>query len=257
MTVSFVLASTDHGSLIVNRHDQRMVDDRGYGVGLQLLTNGVFDREVVEAGLVVLAQRRQHFGDGVVCVDCGANIGPFTVSWAHQMAGWGSVLAFEPQERLFYALAGNLALNNLSNARALWAAVGAENGSIGVPVLDYDVPSSFGSLELRASPAVESIGQPVDYSRTVTVPMRTIDSLGLARLDLLKVDVEGMELEVLRGALETIERCRPVIIAEHIKVGPEGLVDALRGLGYVDQWQLGIDLLAMHPDDPTQGVVRV
>ena len=81
----------------------------------------------------LLTQRRQHFGDGVVVVDCGANIGVHTVAWAKGMTGWGQVLAIEAQERIFYALAGNITINNCFNARAFNAAVGAADGVLRVP----------------------------------------------------------------------------------------------------------------------------
>jgi hypothetical protein len=48
--------------------------------------------------------RRQYFKDGVVVIDCGANIGAHTIEWGKRMTGWGSVLAIEAQERIYYAL---------------------------------------------------------------------------------------------------------------------------------------------------------
>src|SRR5262245_52177617 len=114
-----VLAATDHGTMIVNRFDYHMIDkDRGFGVGLDILNTAAFDRDGVEFAGGLLALRRQYFGDGVVAIDCGANIGVFTVEWAREMTGWGSVIAIEAQERIYYALAGNIAINNCLNARA-------------------------------------------------------------------------------------------------------------------------------------------
>jgi FkbM family methyltransferase len=78
------------------------------------------------AGLLTL--RRQYYGDGVVAIDCGANIGVFTLEWARAMTGWGSVIAVEAQERIYYALAGNIAINNCFNARAVLAAVADKPG---------------------------------------------------------------------------------------------------------------------------------
>jgi hypothetical protein len=57
--------------------------------------------------------------------------------------------------------------------------------------------------------------------------MMSLDSFGLARLDLLKIDVEGMESEVLQGAQATIYRCRPAIFVETMKIGRETVVRAL------------------------------
>ena len=117
--LGFVLAATDQGTLIVNRFDYKMVDEtRGFGVGHMLLNTASYDANEVGAAQGLLILRRQYFGVGVTAIDCGANIGVFTVEWAKAMTGWGFVLAIEAQQRLFYALAGNIAINNCFNAQA-------------------------------------------------------------------------------------------------------------------------------------------
>ena len=167
--IAFVLASSDHGAVIVNRFDYRMIDKaRGYGVGFQILEKTAFDPEEVELAISLLRLRRKYFGDGVVAIDCGANIGVHTIEWAKTMTGWGSVIAIEAQERIFYALAGNVAINNCFNARAVFAAVSATNGTMRVPNPDYLQPASFGSLELRQRTNTEFIGQPINYSEGMT-----------------------------------------------------------------------------------------
>ncbi len=129
--LAFVIAATNHGSMIVNRFDHRMLDtDRGYGVGYQLLETGSCDAIEVELSTQLLELRRRYHGDGVLALDCGANIGVHAIEWATAMSGWGSVMAIEPQERVYYALAGNIALNNCFNAVAMHAAVAAESGVI-------------------------------------------------------------------------------------------------------------------------------
>jgi FkbM family methyltransferase len=254
---AFVLTSTDHGSMLVNRHDYRLIGGGGYGVGYQLLETSSFDADEVGFVLQLLESRRRHFGDGLIAIDCGANIGVHTIEWARRMHGWGDVLAFEAQERIFYALAGNLTLNNCFNARAIWAAVGASNGGLRVPVPDYFVPSSFGSLELRKSATTEFIGQNIDYSdaATQTVQMLAIDSIGLPRLDFIKIDIEGMEMEALQGARESIARLKPQLLIEKIKSNEEELVRFVTELGYTI-FPLGINILAVHESDPTVDELR-
>ena len=88
----------------------------------------------------MLDLRRAHYGDGVVAVDCGANIGVHTVEWAKRMTGWGVVLAFEAQERIYYALAGNIAINNCFNARAIHAAVTSRPGTMKMPIRIISFP---------------------------------------------------------------------------------------------------------------------
>ena len=238
--------------MIFSRLDYRMVaPNKGFGLGLQLLEQGAYDPQEVENVKQVLRLRRQHHGDGMVTLDCGANVGVHSVEWAKCMEGWGEVIAVEAQERIFYALTGNIALNNCFNARALHAAVGDRVGEMATPVLDYLVPSSFGSLELKASKKNEFIGQPIDYSAgpKQMVRLLTIDSLDLKRLDFLKVDVEGMEVEALAGAVGTIQRCTPAMLIEVIKSDKAEIAKRLEEWNY-ETFPMGLNVLAVHRADP-------
>ena len=247
----FVLISSNHGSLIVNRNDYRMVDEsRGYGVGFQLLTHSCFDQEEVELVISLIDKRHHYFGDGVVAIDCGANIGVHTVEWAKFMHGWGAVYSFEAQEKIFYALAGNIALNNCLNVTARHCAVGSECSTIKIPEPNYLIPSSYGSLELIKRDQNEFIGQPIDYVNTKEIPLISIDSLNLNRVDFIKIDVEGMEEDVLSGAEESISRSKPILIVENIKSDQNKLNDFFVRHGYL-VCEVGINTLAIHESDPT------
>jgi len=259
---AFVLAATDHGTLIVNRLDYHLLpgrasDDAGIGIGYNLLEKSQCDPDEVAVELALLDLARIFRGAGVVAVDCGANIGGHAVEWARAMSGWGAVHAFEAQERLFYALCGNLALNNCFNAQARHAAVGAQPGTLRVPVPDYLRPGSFGSLELRQRCDTEFIGQDIDYSDAATreIPMLSLDSLPWSRLDLIKIDVEGMELEVLEGARHSITRWRPMLVLEALKGEKEKLRPWLESLGY-KVWAMGANYVAVHASDPAAAHVK-
>ena len=254
--VAFVLTATNHGSMLVNRNDFHTTPNGGYGVGYQLFKNSSFDPFEIDFALQLLEIRKSQYGEGVVAIDCGANIGAHTVEWAKLMYGWGEVLAIEAQERVFYALAGNITMNNCFNARAIWAAVGAENGEIGVPVPDYLSPSSFGSLEIRKRASNEFIGQAIDYDKPQLTRLMTIDSLGLARVDFIKIDIEGMELEALLGAAETIRRCLPSLLIEKIKSDEDRLSEMLITWGY-QLFSLGLNILAVHSSDPLAKEIKV
>lgn len=251
----FVLAATNHGSMIVNRNDYVMTaPNAGYGMGFQLLNQASFDPDEIDMCISLLGIRQQVHGKGVVALDCGANVGTHTVECARAMFGWGHVHAFEAQERVYYALAGNVALNNCFNATATWAAVGATVGELSIPVPNYLVPSSFGSLELKRSDRrkPEFIGQTIDYEpeRLQRVRQISIDSLDLKRLDFAKIDVEGMELEVLDGARRSIEAHRPILFIEIIKTDAAELERRLSALGYRST-RVDINLLAIHQSDPS------
>jgi FkbM family methyltransferase len=256
--IAFVTLATDHGTLIVNRFDQHIVNDtNAYGLGFQLFNASSYDAGEVDLTLKLLDLRREHHGDGVVVVDCGANIGVFTVEWAKHMSGWGAVLAFEAQERLYYALAGNIAVNNCFNARAIHAAVASQIGTMKIPTPNYFAPGSFGSLELKQRDGTEFIGQVIDYSedKMVAVPTTTLDSYNFARLDLLKIDVEGMELEVLAGAGDCIAKSHPMLFIEAVKVDRDALRAWLERFDYA-MFDVGMNLLALHRTDKCLAYVK-
>lgn len=256
---AFVLAATDQGSMIVNRFDRHMLDPlRGIGVSYNLLETCAYDAEEIGVGVALLEMARLLRGPGVVAIDCGANLGVHTVTWARAMTGWGTVEAFEAQERLFYALAGNVALNNCFNARVRHAAVARVCGSMPMPQPDYCRDGSFGSLELRPSPTAEFIGQPIDYAATAVVATISLDSLPLHRLDLIKIDVEGMEMEVLEGACACLRRFRPLLMIEAMKVDREvpRLQTWLEAEGYCVFGLGTANFVAVHASDPIRAHLR-
>jgi hypothetical protein len=91
-------------------------------------------------------------------------------------------------------------------------------------------------------------------SATTEIKSITIDGLALPRVDLMKIDVEGMEAEVLDGARDTIAAFLPVIIAEHTKVGWKALEMRLSPLGY-KILSSPMNMVAVHQDDPTSNSV--
>ena len=252
--IAFVLSSTHHGMMIVNRNDYcgNIEAGQGYGVGHQLLNHSHFDASEIEFVLAILRLRKHYFGEGIVGLDCGANIGVHTLEWARLMQGWGEVIAFEAQERIYYSLAGNIALNNCFNARAIWAALDDKCGQITIPEPDYTRPASYGSLELKQNDKNEFIGQAISYDeqKMRIVQSISLDSLNLSRIDLIKLDVEGMEVSVLNGAHETILQNKPVLLIEIIKADEEEVLDFLAEHGYFRVYPMGINILALHHDDP-------
>lgn len=249
--IAFIIASTNHGTLIVNRNDYRMVDKNlGYGVGHQLLNTSNFDPSEVELEGALLLKRLQYFGKGVVAVDCGANIGVRTIEWARLMTDWGTVYSFEAQEKIFYALAGNIAINNCFNVFAKNVAVGERCSTLQIPEPDYLTPGSFGSLELIKKESTEFIGQHIDYNKTREIQLISIDSMKFDRLDYMKIDVEGMEEAVLSGAMNSIEKFKPILFVENIKSNKENLESYFSKHGY-KAYIIGMNTLAIHTTDPT------
>jgi FkbM family methyltransferase len=257
--LAFVLASTDHGTMIVNRFDRHISGPNvAIGVGFQLLERAAYDPSEVKMILQLLDLRRQYHGNGIIAVDCGANIGVHTVEWAKHMTSWGVVVAFEAQERIYYALAGNIAINNCFNARALHAAVGGRTAAMKIPKPNYLSPGSFGSLELQKRDNTEFIGQAIDYDtdKMVDVQMVSLDSFNFPRLDLLKIDIEGMEIDALSGAAGCIARSRPIVLVEKIKSDAAQLKEWLEALDYT-VFDVGGNFLAVHQTDRCLEQIKV
>ena len=140
---------------------------------------------------------------GMTAIEVGANIGTHTVVLARALGSTGQLIVFEPQRTIYHLLCTNICLNNLMNVATYQAAAGRLCGSTRVPYLNYFDDNNFGGIELGKSPD------------GMTVPVIALDSLGLAQCDFIKIDVEGMELEVLHGAQATIDRFRPILYLEN------------------------------------------
>jgi FkbM family methyltransferase len=172
---------------------------------------------------------RQFIELGDVVIDAGANIGTHTIAFANLVGPGGVVHAFEPQRRNFLMLAGNVALNGLDNVFCHQKAVGEADGEIGLPPLPPpELNFNFGAVSLVKG-----------YSTGETVPLVALDSLGLSKCRLLKIDTEGMEEQVLDGAKALIERCRPLLYVENNEFGAsKRLSRILNALGYSAWWSI-------------------
>jgi len=162
-----------------------------------------------------------------VVVEVGANMGGHTVRLAQLVGPEGLVIAFEPQRILYHTLCANIALNNLFNVHTYLAAVGKEMGTLLVPPIDYSAVANFGGISLEGVTA----GEPV--------PVTTLGSLKLPRLKLLKIDVEGMEADVLTGAKSLIAQHSPFIYVENDRREKSpALIALIDSLGYDMWWHL-------------------
>jgi FkbM family methyltransferase len=149
------------------------------------------------------------------CVDVGANIGVHTVRLAKLVGSRGEVIALEPDEELADRAQRNIMLNQLSNAHVINAAASDEAGG----KVQLYRPDARDTNRARASLLRHSY-----LTGSVTaVPVVTIDEICPGPVALIKIDVEGHEAAVVRGAAAKIERYSPAIIFEY---NPKLLHDA-------------------------------
>lgn len=172
-----VFARTPYGTMFI---------DPASNFGVAILDQGAY-----EPGMVALLGRT--LGPGDTFVDAGANEGWFSVVASRLVGPAGRVLAIEPQGRLQPVLAQNFRANACANVVVAPLAVGAGDGELRLHLMP--------SINTGASSASRPTRYPL---RTQRVRCTTLAALfrseGIDRCDLLKVDVEGAEWDLLRGA---------------------------------------------------------
>jgi FkbM family methyltransferase len=182
-----VIKHTPNGYILYNQNDQY--------VGKSIEVYGDYQREETKFF-------EGYVKEGDTVLDIGANIGTHTLWFANKVGDKGYVLAFEPQRLIFQTLCANMAINSIQNTDCKHMGVGSVQKLIDSPILDPTKPQNFGGFSLE------------DAREGDKVAICKIDDIGLTSCDFIKIDVEGMEPDVLMGGLNTIAMLRPYIYME-------------------------------------------
>lgn len=166
---------------------------------------------------------------GHTVLDIGANIGAHTVSLATTVGRTGRVIAIEPLRSNFHMLCANIVLNALDQVETLRAAVGRNEGVVQVPHVPLSNPGNQGAF---------SLCDPMDEdAKLEAVTLTTIDALDLPVCHFAKIDVEGMEEDVVRGGVAAIARHQPILYLENNRRDrSSGLIQCLLDIGYRCFW---------------------
>jgi FkbM family methyltransferase len=187
---------------------------------------------------------------GEVFVDVGANLGSYTLALAEHVGPNGIVIAFEPFRWLFQILNANIAANGLMNCWTYQIGLGeiASRESLLQPNLRFF--SSPGGVRVESqlkNMSLETQKQMYDHEWGLeSVDIWRLDdivfegsmfrSARAPQVDLIKIDVEGMEVPVIKGALKTLDQLKPVVWVESVGYFESGdltLVNLLDSAGYV------------------------
>lgn len=155
-------------------------------------------------------------------VEIGANIGTHTQAFSKMVGESGRVYAFEPQRIVFQTLCANLALNSILNVEAFAIALGDEEGFVLLPDIVYDKEGNFGGIEFDK------------FSTGRKIPKVKLDDfLKVDRVDFIKIDVEGMEKEVIDGSVSIIKRFKPILYVENDRREKSAsLIETIKNLDY-------------------------
>ena len=164
--------------------------------------------------------------EGMTVMDVGANLGLYSLLASRAVGPSGKVYAFEPVPEIFTRLKEHIVLNNATNVIPVPIALSDEKGTVKMSVMRGE-SSFFRHLS----------------EKFVEVQVERLDDFvereGIERVDAIKIDVEGAELKVIRGADKTIRRYKPILMVEiqaatlqAAGTTPEELFETIVGYGY-------------------------
>lgn len=196
--------------IIDARYGKMMVHKLDHYVGKSFIEYGEFSEGESEVF-------RQMITKDHIVIDVGANIGAHTVLFGKLAK---QVYAFEPQKSIFHILCGNVALNELHNVQCFNLACG-DGSEVKYQDIDMGHHNNMGAASL------------IDMTAGKDIPTMRLD----IPCHFLKIDVEGMELHVLRGAADMIRECRPIIYLENDRPdNSKALIEFINTLGYTCFW---------------------
>jgi FkbM family methyltransferase len=211
------------------------------------LKKALYEDDIHQLALKMLMDK----SDGKV-LDIGANLGTFCIPLARKIPQL-EFYAFEPQRIVTYQLGANVIINSLDNVFINGNALSDKHDVLNPIMPDYATEGNIGAFSIDAEVRkneYECSSRGV-IQEIVTYPL---DAFVFTDVKLIKIDVEGHELEVLKGAIDTIEQNNyPPIIFEAWTWKPwyqekrKAIFDYLEGLGYKIT-QLGENNLAEHPE---------
>lgn len=221
------------------------------GLSVGIIQKTKFDRDlIIEAHLDDWIQKQVYFfgryeieknqtrfwtkflNPGMVVFDVGANIGYYSLMAAKRVGKSGLVYSFEPVTETFRKLTINIQLNQFENIKVIKSALSDISGSFEIFTADEE------------NTGTSSFSQHVHFSgvrETVTTITgdEFINTEKPERLDLVKIDVEGAEMKVLAGMMNTLKKFKPVLLVEINKAllensgtSPSEIYQSLRGIGY-------------------------
>jgi len=179
-------------------------------------------------------------GPGDVVFDIGANIGEWSLPACSRAGRDGKVIAFEPIPEMAAAIAKSFKVNGFDQGHVVEAAMSDQAGETTFTVCSGEDGSG--------DTALSHIGEEGPSGKRLKVACLTVDDFvaeqKFEKLDCLKIDVEGWELSVLKGAAETLRSLKPKLVFETGHETPEGRKDTATYLEMV-----GYDLIGVLLDE--------
>jgi len=209
-------------SVKLGHHTLKVFSPRNNRIGRALYKDRIWEPEVTAA-------IEQTARPGMIALDVGADIGYYALNLARLVGPEGRVIAFEPIPKARARLEQNIAANGYKNITISDFALGNQEGVV--------------YLEDPLNKSRISLSKGEGSSNDIKVRIRRMDELitelGIERIDIVKMDIEGAEHEALLGMEELLKKCHPILVVEvhnlylpQFNSTAEKLLSWLSGLGY-------------------------
>lgn len=169
--------------------------NQDWGVIIELYMNDSYHRDAIKEGMTV--------------VDIGAHIGGYATLSAQKVGSMGKVIAIEPETQNYLSLQENIKINGFKNVIPVKIAL---SDHVGFEKLYLSPWSSCHGLiipTIKQSRILDSIKTNNNETPSITVPVTTLDALlaklNIKKIDIIKIDAEGTEIAILKGAQKTLE----------------------------------------------------
>ena len=196
---------------------------------------GLSIREYGEYSELELKTILKFINEGDVVFDIGSNIGCFSVPIAKKVGSNGKVFSFEPQPFINKLLKKNIQENGLNNVKVMSEGLGAKNEILELDDFDYSTVGNFGGVSFSGRNNQKYVKKKTN--KKYGIRFMTLDRfIDIEQCNFLKIDVELMEINVLKGAKNFIKKFRPIIWIENHREYPNFLNKYLLNIDYKPFW---------------------
>lgn len=217
----FILTKNENEKINENSRNQivQLNTDKTYILPSHLIDyyciHGLFENNLIQWCIEIFSNKDKVF------LDVGAHTGTYTISMASKFK---EVYSFECQKMTYYALCGSIALSNLNNVNAIGFGLGSKEQE-GEKILKIVSNDGGGST-------VKETDMPV--LREEKISIRTLDSFNIQNVGFIKIDIEGNELDMLKGSTETLKNSNypPILFESNHPDKDVELFNFIRNLGY-------------------------
>lgn len=224
-----------------------------FGFNIEYYENDMLGRDSIGAGkkwephILEFIKFYKKYFKLVNIIDVGANFGYHSLFFSKEVSK--NVYAFEPQPQNIFLLNSNIDNNNITNVKIYPYAVSNNENQVYIPIISSNIKNAnMGDITLEINKS----------DNNVKVNSILLDNMNLFEIDIIKIDVQGWELNVLNGAKKLIERDKPILIIEFEKnqlaknnISCEFLANSIREMGYyifLLDYEYPSDHICVHKD---------